>query len=268
MFFLEAIKFMNKQAKFRKQLVPSSRAVNPDVELEAQEKMAQQVKAVYTLERRLWEENIGKSTKSNYKPHPKYEGKEVTFSIEDRKTKSSNEWLKAVKVLLPNDIHPVIYVRVIFRSLRGGSQAPPYPGQLVNQNWIKFFHEKSTAIKEDVHADFTRQCDYSKNTLLRYQQSLGYDLKSAMYYLINDEQAPLSGLYRYCLAVSMLREPNKSLVDDVSLFQGVAKRHLKTAALQYTCFPGEYDSAWKNFIPEEFSKSARQIYSGMISRCV
>ena len=259
---------MSKQANFRRQLMPSSRAVNPDVELEAHNKMAEQVKAVYTLERRLWEENIGKSKKSNYKPHPKYEGKEVKFSIEDRKAKLVNEWLNVVEVLLPNDIHPVIYVRVIFRSLRGGSQAPPYPNQLVNQKWVKFFHEKSTAIKEGVDADFQRQCDYSKNTLLRYQRSLGYDLKSAMYYLISDEQAPISGLYRYCLAVSMLREPNKSLVDDVSLFKSVAKRHLKTAALQYTCFPGEYDTVWKSFIPKKFSRSARQIYSGMISRCV
>ncbi len=66
----------------------------------------------------------------------------------------------------------------------------------------------------------------------------------------------------------MLREPNKSLVDDVSLFQGVAKRLAETAALQYTCFPGEYDAEWKNFIPPEFSRNARRIYSGMLSRCV
>lgn len=259
---------MASNTKFRRQPMPSSRSVNPDIKSDAEKNMASQLKAVYTLERRLWEEAIGKTSSSSYRPHPKYDGKDVRCSIEDRKTKLVNVWLRVVQSLLPYDIHPVIYVRVIFRSLTGSSQAAPFPDQLDSQKWIKFFHENSALIKGTISSDFDRQCDYSKNALLRYQQSLGYDLKSAVYYLISDDQAPLSGLYRYCLAVSMLREPNKSLVDDVSLFQGVAKRLAETAALQYTCFPGEYDAEWKNFIPPDFSRNARRIYSGMLSRCV
>ena len=123
-------------------------------------------------------------------------------------------------------------------------------------------------IAGNIDADLNRQCEYSKNALLRYQQVLGYDLKSAMYYLLSDGTAPLSALYRYCLAISMLREPNVSLVDDVSLFQRVTKRLEESAVLQYTCFPGEYDSRWNDFIPAKFSQDARRIYSGMLSRCV
>ena len=259
---------MVKMATYRKQPMPTGCSTNPDQKKNQDALLARQIKAAYTLERRLWEERIGKTKRSNYTPHPKYEGKEVRATIEDRKQASKNVWLSVVQTLLPASIHPVVYVRVIVRALEGGSQAPPFPNNLVDEKWLKFFHRQSSEIAGNIDADLNRQCEYSKNALLRYQQVLGYDLKSAMYYLLSDGTAPLSALYRYCLAISMLRAPNVSLVDDVSLFQRVAKRLEESAVLQYTCFPGEYDSRWNDFIPAKFSQDARRIYSGMLSRCV
>jgi hypothetical protein len=75
-------------------------------------------------------------------------------------------------------------------------------------------------------------------------------------------------LYRYCLAVSMLREPNVSKIDNASLFTRVAKRIEREAVLQYTCFPGEYGEVWEEFLPPNFSEDAERIYGGMLLVCL
>jgi len=231
--------------------------------------LCEQLKTTYTLERRLYEAKLGKADKQPYSPHPRYEGKVVGgVSVEDTKRKIKNTWLSIVQTLRPSRVHPCLYVRVIFRGIAGTVMAPPYPDQLISKKWMKFFHEQSKNIVEELPEEFRRQCKFSRSYLLRYQQALGYDFQSAVYYLLTDKLAPLSFLYRYCMAISMLREPDASKIQNASLFTRVANRIEREAVIQYTCFPGEYGEVWEDFLPANFSEDAERIYDGMLSVCM
>lgn len=231
--------------------------------------LCEQLKTTYTLERRLYEAKLGKTDKRLYSAHPRYEGKVTDdVTVEDRRRKVKNTWLSIVQTLRPSRVHPCLYVRVIFRGIAGTVMAPPYPDQLTSKKWMKFFHEQSKTLVAELPEEFRRQCKFSRSYLLRYQQALGYDFQSAVYYLLTDKLAPLSSLYRYCMAVSMLREPNASKVQNVQLFIRVAKRIEREAVIQYTCFPGEYGEAWGDLLPPDFKEEAERIYDGMLSVCL
>jgi len=261
---------MLTMTKYRRQPVPGNRAtpIKDAASGSAEERdMCEQLKTTYTLERRLFEARLGKSMKHPYLPHPRYEGKVTEVTIEDKKRRIKNTWLDIVKVLRPAHVHPCLYVRVIFRGIAGTVMSAPYPDQLVSKKWLKFFHEQSELLIEEIPKEFERQCKFSRSYLLRYQQSLGYDLQSAVYYLLTDKLAPLTSLYRYCLAVSMLREPNISKIDNKSLFTRVASRIEREAVIQYTCFSREYDERWGDFLPSNFAEDADRIYCDMLSVC-
>ena len=261
---------MLTMTRYRKQPMPGDRAV-PIVDTASgsvdERDLCSQLKITYTLERRLYEERLGKSQNRLYSPHPRYEGKVSEVTIEDSKRRVKNTWLDIVRVLSSAHVHPCLYVRVIFRGLVGTAMAPPYPDQLVSKRWLKFFHEQSKLLIGEIPHQFERQCKFSRSYLLRYQQALGYDFQSAVYYLLTDKLAPLTSLYRYCLAVSMLREPNLSKIDNESLFSQVANRIEREAVIQYTCFSREYEKQWGNFLPTNFSAEAERIYRGMLSVC-
>ena len=262
---------MLTMSTYRKQPTPGARAVPiEDVASgsAAERDLCEQLKATYTLERRLYEAKLGKVNKRPYSPHPRYEGKVTEVTIEDRRGKVKNTWLDIVRVLYPSQIHPCLYVRVIFRGIAGTVMSPPYPDQLVSKKWLKFFREQSELLATEIPSQFERQCKFSRSYLLRYQQALGYDFQSAVYYLLTDKLAPLSSLYRYCLATSMLREPNLSKIENSALFTRVANRNESEAVIQYTCFSSDYDSCWGEFLPTAFSKEAERIYRGMLSVCI
>ena len=261
---------MLTMTRYRKQPMPGERAVPIEdaASGSADERdLCSQLKTTYTLERRLYEERLGKPQNRLYSPHPRYEGKVTEVTIEDRKRRVKNTWLDITRVLSSAHVHPCLYVRVIFRGLVGTVMAPPYPDQLVSKRWLKFFHEQSALLIEEIPHQLERQCKFSRSYLLRYQQALGYDFQSAVYYLLTDKLAPLTSLYRYCLAVSMLREPNLSKIDNELLFSQVANRIEREAVIQYTCFSREYEKQWGDFLPTNFSEEAERIYRGMLSVC-
>ena len=257
---------------YRKQPMPGDGAAPiKDVSSGSAEErdLCQQLKTTYTLERRLYEARLGKSDKRPYRAHPRYDGKVIDgVTVEDSKRRIKNTWLSIVQTLRPSRVHPCLYVRVIFQGIAGTVMAPPYPDQLVSKKWMKFFHEQSENLVGTLPEDFRRQCKFSRSYLLRYQQALGYDFQSAVYYLLTDKLAPLSPLYRYCMAVSMLREPNAAKIQNVPLFTRVAKRIEREAVIQYTCFPCEYGEVWEDFLPANFSEDAERIYDGMLSVCM
>jgi len=259
---------MLTMTKYRKQPVPGKRAtpIEDAVSGNAEERdLCEQLKTTYTLERRLFEARLGKSAKHPYSPHPRYEGKVTEVTIEDRKQRVKHTWLDIVTTLRSAHVHPCLYVRVIFRGIAGTVMAPPYPDQLVSKKWLKFFHEQSKLLVAEIPGQFKRQCKFSRSYLLRYQQALGYDFQSAVYYLLTDKLAPLTSLYRYCLAVSMLRDPNRSKIDNESLFTQVATRIEREAVIQYTCFSRTYDEEWGEFLPPTFAAEAERICRGMLS---
>ena len=261
---------MLTMTKYRKQPMPGKRSTpikdGPSGSAEERD-LCEQLKTTYTLERRLYEAKLGKSGEHLYSPHPRYEGKVTEVTIEDNRRKVKNTWLDIVKKLSSAHIHPCLYVRVIFQGIAGSVMAPPYPDQLISKKWMRFFHEQSESLVAEIPEQFHRQCKFSRSYLLRYQQALGYDFQSAVYYLLTDQLAPLTPLYRYCLAVSMLREPNRVKIDNESLFTQVATRIEREAVIQYTCFPREYDEEWGDFLPANFLVAAERIYRGMLSVC-
>ena len=254
----------------RKQPMPGteSRAVRESNELTvAEDRLCADLKKTYTLERRLLDERCGRNRGRPYSPSPRYDGEDTRTTIEDINRKPENTWLKIVRELWPANIHPCIYVRTIFRGIGGTAMAPPYPHQLLSKKWKKFFHAESVRLVEEIPEGFSRQSDFSASYLLRSQRILGYDLQQSVYYLLTDRLAPLTPLYRYGLAKSMLREPNLSKIDRPELFEGVASRTEKQAVIQYTQFSAQYEEYWKLILPDGFRKTAEQVYGGLLSVC-
>jgi hypothetical protein len=145
--------------------------------------------------------------------------------------------------------------------------APPYPHQLLTKKWKKFFHKESARLIDEIAAGFSRQSNFSASYLLRSQRILGYDLQQSVYYLLTDRLAPLTPLYRYGLAKSMLREPNLSKIDRPELFEGVASRTERQAIIQYTQFGAQYEEHWKLVLPDGFRKMAERVYGGLLTVC-
>lgn len=230
----------------------------------AEEKLCADLKQTFTLERRLLDERCGRNRGPLYSPSPRYDGKDTRATIEDICRDPENTWLKVVRELWPARVHPCIYVRTIFRGIGGTTMAPPYPHQLLSKKWKKFFHAESARLIEEIPQGFSRQSEFSASYLLRSQRILGYDLQQSVYYLLTDRLAPLTPLYRYGLAKSMLREPNLSKIGRPELFEGVASRTERQAVIQYTQFSAQYEEHWKLILPDGFRKMAERIYGGLL----
>jgi len=260
-----------KSRTYRKQPSPSSssRSVRSDDEPTIEEeKLAEEVKTTYTLERRLLDERCGRARKRPYTPSPRYDGEDMRVTIEDIKRKPCNSWLSIVRELWPASIHPCIYVRTIFRAIGVSSKAPPYPDQILASKWKKLFHEASSRMLEEIPSRFFSQSDFSTSYLLRGQRILGYNLQQAVYYLLTDRLAPLTPLYRYGLATSMLREPNLSKIDRPELFEGIAGRTERAAIIQYTQASAQYIEHWSPILPDGFREMAERVYGGMLMVCL
>jgi hypothetical protein len=234
----------------------------------AQEKLCEELKRTYTVERRLLDERLGRNKGRPYSPSPRYAGEDTRQTIEDNKHKIENTWLKVVRELWPARIHPCIYVRTIFRGITGTTVAAPYPHQLLQKKWKKFFHKESERILESIPETFSRQSEFSTSYLLRSQRILGYNLQESVYYLLTDRLASLTPLYRYGLAMSMLREPNLSKIDRPELFQRTAGRLERSAVVQYTQFASQYDKYWGAILPDGFREKAASIYGGLLRVCL
>jgi len=255
----------------RKQPMPGmeSKSVRSSDELTvAEERLYDDLKQTYTLERRLLDERCGRNRGRPYSPSPRYDGEDTRATIEDINRKPVNTWLKIVRELWPANVHPCIYVRTIFRGIGATAMAPPYPHQLLSKKWKKFFHAESARLVEEIPEGFSRQSAFSASYLLRGQRILGYDLQQSVYYLLTDRLAPLTPLYRYGLAKSMLREPNLSKIDRPELFEGVAARTERQAVIQYTQFSAQYAEHWKLILPDGFRQTAERIYGGLLSVCL
>ena len=262
---------MIKTHTFRKQPMPGgkSRVVRPaDGPTVEQENMCEELKRTYTVERRLLDERFGRNKGKPYKPSPRYDGKDTRKTIEDNKQKLENTWLKIVRELLPARIHPCVYVRTIFRGITGTSMSPPYPHQLLSSKWKQFFHSESKRVLEKIPESFSTQNAFSASYLLRSQRILGYNVQDSVYYLLTDRLAPLTPLYRYGLAMSMLREPNLSKVDSPALFERVASRVERSAVVQYTQFSSQYDKHWAEILPDGFREKAAGVYGGLLKVCL
>ena len=234
----------------------------------AEERLSDDLKKTYTLERRLLDERCGRSRGRPYSPSPRYDGEDTRATIEDIQRKPENTWVKVVRELWPANVHPCIYVRTIFRGIGGTAMAPPYPHQLLSKKWKEFFHAESARLIDEIPAGFSRQSEFSASSILRSQRILGYDLQQSVYYLLTDRLAPLTSLYRHSLAKSMLREPNLSKIDRPALFEGVAARTERQAVIQYTQFSAQYAEHWRLILPDGFRETAERIYGGLLTVCL
>jgi hypothetical protein len=106
---------------------------------------------------------------------------------------------------------------------------------------------------DDIRVAFKIQRELAERKMV-VEQSLGSEAVEAWREVLLDYSLPLSALFRYCLAKSLVREGNER-------FESVAEEFRVAAALQYLRNPRSYDEIWgPDWIPDDFTQQARKVY--------
>jgi hypothetical protein len=235
-----------------------------------EQQLADRVMRIYTIERRLSEGNLT-GQKSQYEPHPRWEGSQGTLESHPR----ASTWLKIAQFLRANSLGPIDYLARQFDQY-SSLDKPLYPNELLGAAALQRYEtskrtkRRSLAIQKNnelsiyrckavVHFNFLQEETTAKglaaeeeeaetrnNIMLSRLDTFGCDY--------------FSPLFVYCVASKLVKaEP----VD--GRFAAAVARDVETqAALQYIRFREDFDAAWGNLIPPGFAKKAEGIYKWLL----
>lgn len=163
--------------------------------------------------------------------------------------KRPDQWLHITRTLMAQKINPIEYVNRIFAGLIGKNRRAPEPGALLSANWINFHRHRSRVAPEEIAVALRSQRQVAADYILSLQ-SPKVSMLQATIEVLEDDDIPLSALFRYCLAVSM---------PEVEV-QPVARFYQGAAALQYIPSAQIYNRVWKELIPAEFRELAKVLH--------
>jgi hypothetical protein len=173
-------------------------------------------------------------------------------------------WLELARRLLAEEIDPETFVRRQFHMLRPEVK-PPFPNQLNTPLALKNFELGKEQSLREIRLAFKTQVQLARNNIQANKVVDGdnsqEDTFAAWDAVLDDDDSPLSALFRYCLA----RNEYESTKDD--RFKDIVEQYYQPAALQYLQDPEAYDEVWgSEWIPDWFLAAARKVFNSVYGR--
>jgi hypothetical protein len=228
----------------------------------AETEVATVLKNVYTQERQRHLSN--QSLKANAYAPGKWEDdirEDVdTENIEDAAaTKKSDQWFELAKKVLAERLDPEAFIRRQFHVLPASAK-PPWPNQLNTPQAFANYTAGGEISFNEILAAFNSQRQIAENNMV-VAQAEGSTPEEAWEDVLDDDDMPLSALFRYCLALSVAKKTKDER------FKDIARRFRTVAALQYLQDPESYNEIWgEDWIPQKFRDRARDIYDSVYGR--
>jgi len=218
----------------------------------------QEFKDTYVYERRVLERfRLGPGKK--YKPSPRLDGKSRWDTPEETRA-LKNQWDISYKKLtkVQEYTNPTHYVRILFRILRGSAFSIPTLNQLATGKMMELVGVYLEEHLLYVRQDFVAESERAQSAITVNHRGSGFTIPLAVYYTIVDDRLELSPLFKYCLAVSTVKQIKAEGANDeyCERLTNLAKRYELLAAMDYTLFPEDYDYVWGSVIPESFRVAA------------
>ena len=223
--------------------------------------LADWVRRIYTLERRLQEATITGQA-STYLPSPGLDGRAATLEAAPR----PSSWAKIARFLIAERIAPVDYIARQFDYCKPLAE-PLYPNKLLGDEARKRYAD-SRATKQAALGITLRSYRLS---LFSCGDSSAYvcwpatrenrdGMVEGWLSVLYCDNA-LSPLFVYSVAMNIAEKHPAYAVDAKMLL----RRHELGAAVEYVRFRRDYDAVWRELIPREFRGKAKQIYRDLLA---
>lgn len=211
--------------------------------------------------------NIGKLPSVERRRRIDYE----TENIEDQTSKrafkpdrSAQVWFDVADIVIKNKFDPERFIRRQFVVMppklpTEDSKNRVHPERFKTPRAIKNYKAGHGISITEIAAAFRSQRDIFKREVVVAGQSRvdKLDSEQAWHQVLVDDDMPLSALFRYCMARSILKQKGLQHRD---LFKVVARTYRAAAAIQYIFEADEYDEVWKDYLPVGWTEKAQQIY--------
>ena len=137
---------------------------------------------------------------------------------------------------------------------------PPFPNQLNAPRAFANYAAGGEISFNEIFSAFNSQQQIAENHMVVAQQG-GSSAEEAWEDVLDDDDMPLSALFRYCLALSVAKKSQDER------FKDIARRFRTVAALQYLQDPESYNAIWgEEWIPQKFRDKVHGIYDRVYGR--
>jgi len=219
-------------------------------------------KKTYVFERSFLQQYRGGD---KYSPSPSYDGKSRWDTPEEKLT--PNGWVKSYKeVESKTGMPPSLYVRILFKVLRGSSVYTPTPAQLASPKMLELVQRYLFKLLRHLREQFVAEAQRAQTAITIQERGAGHRRPLAVYYALTDNRVGLSPLFKYCLAHETARACVNCDAKDVERLNRVASKWKFDAAMDYSLFPDKYDEVWGSTIPESFRVAVSGLIDGAIEQ--
>ena len=211
-------------------------------------------KRTYVWERSFLEKLRGGK---EYRPSPSYDGASRWDTPEEKP--GQNAWHAMFsKIQSKTGKDPSVYIRILFKVLRGSAVAIPTLKQVVSHKMLTLVEEYLQGHVLGVRQQFVAEGQRAKTAITIGQRGTGYPLSLSVYYAITDSRLGLSPMFKYCLAVGTAETCRSKDPQDphCEKLDRLAKQWELYAAMDYTLFPSHYDEVWGDTVPSSFRVAA------------
>ena len=241
----------------KKQTVPGSDFTQAEVDT------AELLRNVYNIERRRHLNNQNVQAKA-YDPNSWEDNiesdKDTGENAEDETaSKKSNEWLELAKRVIIERLDPETFIRRQFQVTPSNGR-PPWARELNSPQAFTNYEAGASSSYDEIRVAFSSQQQIATNNMV-VAQADDDTAEEAWEEVLDDDDMPLSALFRYCLALSVAKKTKDER------FKDIARRFRQVAALQYLQDPDSYDEIWgPEWIPAGFRARADKIYNSVYDR--
>ncbi len=205
--------------------------------------VGERIRQVYIEERRA-AERLRTGVDRPYYPGQRWDGDRVRKAGE--RTRKAI-WPGLAEFFIANGLDPDAYVRQCFRYCRTLGRAL-MPNQLTGEWLLAAHREWEKEYGREIAVAFDFQKNYARSRLTADAELGEFTREQLWRLMLYDDKAPLSALFRYCLAVG-------------EGFAEVAAHYREAALRDYLLAPEEYDRQWPGWIPPELVYRADQVRS-------
>tara|TARA_R110000765_G_scaffold244540_3_gene346737 strand:- start:46 stop:813 length:768 start_codon:yes stop_codon:yes gene_type:complete len=219
-------------------------------------------KKTYVFERSFLQQFRGGE---KYKPSPSYDGKSRWDTPEEKP--GVNGWVKAYKqVESKTGMPPSLYVRILFKILRGSSVYTPTPDQLTSPQMLGLVTDYIPGVLRNLREQFVAEAQRAKTAITIQERGAGHRRPLAVYYALTDNRVGLSPLFKYCMAFKTASACLTCEEGDVDRLSRLANSWKFDAAMDYSLFPDKYDEVWGSTIPELFRVAVTNLIDSAIEQ--
>ena len=225
-------------------------------------RLAQLVKRIYVLERRLHESVLTRKP-SRYLPrderHPGAISPELTRP-------RHSVWENVAQFLAEQQIGPIDYIARQFDQYASLSK-PLFPTCLLGEAaWQRYTDSKTTKRQDLAHRlrgymsrwGSSSSCSFGIDWQERPGRNAAVEDRLSVLYC--DESLP--PLFVFCAGMLLARE-HRAYADES---EDWARRYEVEAAVEYIRFRRDYDAVWQRLVPHGFRERAEDIYRRVLSR--